>query len=45
MSRDKLIPLVLFGCLVGVSVLLALAGVHAGDDGGGGGHNIILPLL
>jgi len=45
LSRDRLVPLVLFACVLGVSVLLAVAGVYAGDEGGGGGHNIILPLL
>lgn len=44
MPRDKIVLVALAG-IMAISVLLSLAGVHAGDPGGGGGHGIIMPLL
>lgn len=44
MPRDKLV-LTVIGGLIAVSVLLSLAGVHAGDPDGGGTHDIIMSLL
>ncbi|HJX24242.1 MAG TPA: hypothetical protein VJ574_07575 [Candidatus Bathyarchaeia archaeon] len=44
MPRDKIVLAALVS-LMAISVLLSLAGVRAGDAGGGGGHNIIMPFL
>ena len=44
MPRDKIVLAALVS-LMAISVLLSLAGVKAGDAGGGGTHNIIMPFL
>ncbi len=47
MIKDKVL-LATLGLLITLSVLLTIAGVSAGDAGGGGGHDIhtiILPFL
>ena len=44
MTRDKIVLAALVS-LMAISVLLSLAGVKAGDPGGGGGHDIIMPFL
>ncbi len=44
MRKPKLVYVV-WALLVIASVAIALASVSAGDAGGGGGHNIILPFL
>ena len=44
MFKSRLVY-VMWALLVAASVAMALVAVHAGDPGGGGGRDIILPLL
>lgn len=44
MTRDRIVLAALVS-LMAISVLLSIAGVRAGDPGGGGIHNMIMPFL